>query len=284
MNNGILFGRSDFTTHYDNITLLLNMLLPVDELEEFEIRCNLIFDNLLGKVTGEEDELPRTDFDDDTLYVIFRSNTIDVYNEILLRYSLVSDMDSMEDFYTVFNMLVNVKLNEVNKEDTRLVLNGDFGKEDKLYMLLEDYTDNPISIIENIDVSDNFFTILDELLPKDELNVNLDMMLRAYVLAGKYQEFNQTIIFKNIMSGEENIMLDFIAGKNVIDSIIRKNIVDIEDKVTILKEIIYTYLYYNVDEIRMDDILLVNNLEKTFNIKLESRQIENILLSIKGND
>ena len=109
-------------------------------------------------------------------------------------------------------------------------------------------------------------------------------MLRAYVLAGKYQEFNQTILFKNIMSGEENIMLDFITGKNVIDSIIRKNIVDIEDKVTILKEIIYTYLYYNVDEIRMDDILLVNNLEKTFNIKLESRQIENILLSIKGND
>ena len=153
--DNIMFGRIEFTIAYNNIIKILNSILTTEELEEFETSCNLIYDSLQYGISNEEDEIiPIQDFSDDNLYSIFRQEINKVFDNILLKFGIKSNIISITEYLTIFTLLQNLKCNLLERESYSQIYYGDYGVEDKLYMLLEDLIDSPIEIIENFDVGD----------------------------------------------------------------------------------------------------------------------------------
>jgi hypothetical protein len=161
--DNIMFGRIEFTIAYNNIIKILNSILTTEELEEFETSCNLIYDSLQYGISNEEDEIiPIQDFSDDNLYSIFRQETNKVFDNILLKFGIKSNIISITEYLTIFTLLQNLKCNLLERESYSQIYYGDYGVEDKLYMLLEDLIDSPIEIIENFDVGDLFWLKVEE--------------------------------------------------------------------------------------------------------------------------
>ena len=105
--DNIMFGRIEFTIAYNNIIKILNSILTTEELEEFETSCNLIYDSLQYGISNEEDEIiPIQDFSDDNLYSIFRQEINKVFDNILLKFGIKSNIISITEYLTIFTLLV----------------------------------------------------------------------------------------------------------------------------------------------------------------------------------
>ena len=223
--DNIMFGRIEFTIAYNNIIKILNSILTTEELEEFETSCNLIYDSLQYGISNEEDEIiPIQDFSDDNLYSIFRQETNKVFDNILLKFGIKSNIISITEYLTIFTLLQNLKCNLLERESYSQIYYGDYGVEDKLYMLLEDLIDSPIEIIENFDVGDLFWLKVEEYVNTIPIDINLEMITRAMNISNKDNRFTSTILFKDITENRETIMLDLITGLDAVESIIRNNI------------------------------------------------------------
>ena len=115
--DNIMFGRIEFTIAYNNIIKILNSILTTEELEEFETSCNLIYDSLQYGISNEEDEIiPILDFADDNLYSIFRQETNKVFDNILLKFGIKSNIISITEYLTIFTLLQNLKCNLLERE------------------------------------------------------------------------------------------------------------------------------------------------------------------------
>ena len=283
--DNIMFGRIEFTIAYNNIIKILNSILTTEELEEFETSCNLIYDSLQYGISNEEDEIiPIQVFSDDNLYSIFRQEINKVFDNILLKFGIKSNIISITEYLTIFTLLQNLKCNLLERESYSQIYYGDYGVEDKLYMLLEDLINSPIEILKNFDVGDLFWLKVEEYVNTIPIDINLEMITRAMNISNKDNRFTSTILFKDITENRETIMLDLITGLDAVESIIRNNISNYEKHTNItnsLLEICFTYLYYNTgNNFRLTKYVNTDYLNIKFKLNYSHVEITNILSTI----
>lgn len=288
MANDILFGKKEFTDSYNNIILNLHTLLTTEDLEKFEIDTSSIFENLnKGFLVGEE-IVPVSDFNDDHLYDVFREHINNVFDEILIKFGIKSNIISIYHYETIFTVLNNIKNNELERETYSIIVNGDYGVDEKLYMLLEDFTDAPTEIIENIEVGDYLFNLIEDMLTVTRNDSNLEMLQRAYEFYNKDVRFKETKLFEDIINNNENVMMSLDLALDTINTLIKVNIdrYFTDDKLVnvngLILEIAFTYLYYNNDSrFRLDKYVNKKYIEDTFKVTLDGVYINNVVNTIK---
>lgn len=288
MANDILFGKKEFTDSYNNIILNLHTLLTTEDLEKFEIDTSSIFENLnKGFLVGEE-IVPVSDFNDDHLYDVFREHINNVFDEILIKFGIKSNIISIYHYETIFTVLNNIKNNELERETYSIIVNGDYGIDEKLYMLLEDFTDTPTEIIENIEVGDYLFNLIEDMLTVTRNDSNLEMLQRAYEFYSKDVRFKETKLFEDIINNKENVMMSLDLALDTINTLIKVNIdrYFTDDKLVnvngLILEIAFTYLYYNNDSrFRLDKYVNKKYIEDTFKVTLDGVYINNVVNTIK---
>lgn len=284
--NDILFGREQFTMEYNSVLGLLSILLEATDAIEFEHNCNTIYDTIAGSYDNGYELEETYDFSDDNLYPIFKKRVFKLFNDILLKYGIHSEITSISKYKDIFNILVNLKLNEIDRSEYSLIIHGDFSIEDKLYMIFENYCEEPIALIEEVEVSELFFNNIEELISSIRLDVNDEMVLRAISLnVHSDLEYKKTIHCREVLNGNEAIMVELFSSMETVNSIIRANLLNYynnEDKlvsrIDAIIEIIYTYIFYNkTNMVILTDIVNKDSFSKHFKIHYDNVEIRNIL-------
>ena len=288
MANDILFGKEEFNNSYNNIIQNLHTLLPTEDLEKFEIDTNVIFENLSNGYVEEEELIPIGDLTDDNLYEIFRKKINEVFDNILLKYGIRSEVVSIFHYEALFTMLNHIKNNVLERETYRLIINGNYNNDETFYMLIEDHIENPTELLEYVEIGEYFFNLVEDMVSVKRNDSNIEMLLLARELYIKDIRFGNTVLFTDIMENRENIMLDLKLGLTTINNLIKNNIdkyfigeklVNVEG---LILEISFTYLYFNKDNsFRLSNYVNKNYLEETFKLTLDGTQINNIVNTIK---
>ena len=288
MANDILFGKEEFDNSYNNIIQNLHTLLPTEDLEKFEIDTNIIFENLSNGYVEEEELIPIGDLTDDNLYEIFRKKINEVFDNILLKYGIRSEVVSIFHYEALFTMLNHIKNNVLERETYRLIINGNYNNDETFYMLIEDHIENPTELLEYVEIGEYFFNLVEDMVSVKRNDSNIEMLLLARELYIKDIRFGNTVLFTDIMENRENIMLDLKLGLTTINNLIKNNIdkyfigeklVNVEG---LILEISFTYLYFNKDNsFRLSNYVNKNYLEETFKLTLDGTQINNIVNTIK---
>ena len=288
MANDILFGKEEFSNSYNNIIQNLHTLLPTEDLEKFEIDTNIIFENLSNGYVEEEELIPIGDLTDDNLYEIFRKKINEVFDNILLKYGIRSEVVSIFHYEALFTMLNHIKNNVLERETYRLIINGNYNNDETFYMLIEDHIENPTELLEYVEIGEYFFNLVEDMVSVKRNDSNIEMLLLARELYIKDIRFGNTVLFTDIMENRENIMLDLKLGLTTINNLIKNNIdkyfigeklVNVEG---LILEISFTYLYFNKDNsFRLSNYVNKNYLEETFKLTLDGTQINNIVNTIK---
>ena len=288
MANDILFGKEEFNNSYNNIIQNLHTLLPTEDLEKFEIDTNVIFENLSNGYVEEEELIPIGDLTDDNLYEIFRKKINEIFDNILLKYGIRSEVVSIFHYEALFTMLNHIKNNVLERETYRLIINGNYNNDETFYMLIEDHIENPTELLEYVEIGEYFFNLVEDMVSVKRNDSNIEMLLLARELYIKDIRFGNTVLFTDIMENRENIMLDLKLGLTTINNLIKNNIDKyfIGDKLVNLEvlilEISFTYLYFNKDNsFRLSNYVNKNYLEETFKLTLDGTQINNIVNTIK---
>ena len=288
MANDILFGKEEFSNSYNNIIQNLHTLLPTEDLEKFEIDTNIIFENLSNGYVEEEELIPIGDLTDDNLYEIFRKKINEIFDNILLKYGIRSEVVSIFHYEALFTMLNHIKNNILERETYRLIINGNYNNDETFYMLIEDHIENPTELLEYVEIGEYFFNLVEDMVSVKRNDSNIEMLLLARELYIKDIRFGNTVLFTDIMENRENIMLDLKLGLTTINNLIKNNIdkyfvgeklVNVEG---LILEISFTYLYFNKDNsFRLSNYVNKNYLEETFKLTLDGTQINNIVNTIK---
>lgn len=288
MANDILFGKEEFNNSYNNIIQNLHTLLPTEDLEKFEIDTNVIFENLSNGYVEEEELIPIGDLTDDNLYEIFRKKINEIFDNILLKYGIRSEVVSIFHYEALFTMLNHIKNNVLERETYRLIINGNYNNDETFYMLIEDHIENPTELLEYVEIGEYFFNLVEDMVSVKRNDSNIEMLLLARELYIKDIRFGNTVLFTDIMENRENIMLDLKLGLTTINNLIKNNIdkyfigeklVNLE---VLILEISFTYLYFNKDNsFRLSNYVNKNYLEETFKLTLDGTQINNIVNTIK---
>ena len=288
MANDILFGKEEFTNSYNNIIQNLHTLLPTEDLEKFEIDTNIIFENLSNGYVEEEELIPIGDLTDDNLYEIFRKKINEIFDNILLKYGIRSEVTSIFHYEALFTMLNHIKNNVLERETYRIIINGNYNNDETFYMLIEDHIENPTELLEYVEIGEYFFNLVEDMVSVKRNDSNIEMLLLARELYIKDIRFGNTVLFTDIMENRENIMLDLKLGLTTINNLIKNNIdkyfigeklVNVEG---LILEISFTYLYFNKDNsFRLSNYVNKNYLEETFKLTLDGTQINNIVNTIK---
>lgn len=288
MANDILFGKEEFTNSYNNIIQNLHTLLPTEDLEKFEIDTNIIFENLSNGYVEEEELIPIGDLTDDNLYEIFRKKINEIFDNILLKYGIRSEVVSIFHYEVLFTMLNHIKNNVLERETYRLIINGNYNNDETFYMLIEDHIENPTELLEYVEIGEYFFNLVEDMVSVKRNDSNIEMLLLARELYIKDIRFGNTVLFTDIMENRENIMLDLKLGLTTINNLIKNNIdkyfigeklVNVEG---LILEMSFTYLYFNKDNsFRLSNYVNKNYLEETFKLTLDGTQINNIVNTIK---
>ena len=288
MANDILFGKEEFTNSYNNIIQNLHTLLPTEDLEKFEIDTNIIFENLSNGYVEEEELIPIGDLTDDNLYEIFRKKINEIFDNILLKYGIRSEVVSIFHYEALFTMLNHIKNNVLERETYRIIINGNYNNDETFYMLIEDHIENPTELLEYVEIGEYFFNLVEDMVSVKRNDSNIEMLLLARELYIKDIRFGNTVLFTDIMENRENIMLDLKLGLTTINNLIKNNIdkyfigeklVNVEG---LILEISFTYLYFNKDNsFRLSNYVNKNYLEETFKLTLDGTQINNIVNTIK---
>ena len=288
MANDILFGKEEFNNSYNNIIQNLHTLLPTEDLEKFEIDTNVIFENLSNGYVEEEELIPIGDLTDDNLYEIFRKKINEVFDNILLKYGIRSEVVSIFHYEALFTMLNHIKNNVLERETYRIIINGNYNNDETFYMLIEDHIENPTELLEYVEIGEYFFNLVEDMVSVKRNDSNIEMLLLARELYIKDIRFSNTVLFTDIMENRENIMLDLKLGLTTINNLIKNNIdkyfvgeklVNVEG---LILEISFTYLYFNKDNsFRLSNYVNKNYLEETFKLTLDGTQINNIVNTIK---
>ena len=288
MANDILFGKEEFNNSYNNIIQNLHTLLPTEDLEKFEIDTNIIFENLSNGYVEEEELIPIGDLTDDNLYEIFRKKINEIFDNILLKYGIRSEVVSIFHYEALFTMLNHIKNNVLERETYRLIINGNYNNDETFYMLIEDHIENPTELLEYVEIGEYFFNLVEDMVSVKRNDSNIEMLLLARELYIKDIRFGNTVLFTDIMENRENIMLDLKLGLTTINNLIKNNIdkyfvgeklVNVEG---LILEISFTYLYFNKDNsFRLSNYVNKNYLEETFKLTLDGTQINNIVNTIK---
>ena len=284
--DNILFGREQFTIEYNSVLGLLSILLEAEDAIEFEHNCNTIYDTITGSYDDGYELTETYDFSNDNLYPIFKKRVFTLFDNILLKYGIHSEITSISKYKDIFNILVNLKLNEIDRSEYSLIINGDFSIEDKLYMIFENYCEEPIALIEELEVSELFFNNIEDLISNVRLEVNDEMVLRAITLnVHSDLEYKKTIHCKEVLNGNESIMVELFSSMETVNGIIRNNLLNYynnEDKlvspIDAIIEIIYTYIFYNkTNMVILTDIVNKDSFSKNFKINYDNVEIRNIL-------
>lgn len=288
MANDILFGKEEFNNSYNNIIQNLHTLLPTEDLEKFEIDTNIIFENLSNGYVEEEELIPIGDLTDDNLYEIFRKKINEIFDNILLKYGIRSEVVSIFHYEALFTMLNHIKNNVLERETYRIIINGNYNNDETFYMLIEDHIENPTELLEYVEIGEYFFNLVEDMVSVKRNDSNIEMLLLARELYIKDIRFGNTVLFTDIMENRENIMLDLKLGLTTINNLIKNNIdkyfvgeklVNVEG---LILEISFTYLYFNKDNsFRLSNYVNKNYLEETFKLTLDGTQINNIVNTIK---
>lgn len=288
MANDILFGKVEFTNSYNNIIQNLHTLLPTEDLEKFEIDTNIIFENLSNGYVEEEELIPIGDLTDDNLYEIFRKKINEIFDNILLKYGIRSEVISIFHYEALFTMLNHIKNNVLERETYSLIINGNYNNDETFYMLIEDHIENPTELLEYVEIGEYFFNLVEDMVSVKRNDSNIEMLLLARELYIKDIRFGNTVLFTDIMENRENIMLDLKLGLTTINNLIKNNIdkyfigeklVNVEG---LILEISFTYLYFNKDNsFRLSNYVNKKYLEETFKLTLDGTQINNIVNTIK---
>lgn len=288
MANDILFGKEEFTNSYNNIILNLSTLLPTEDLEKFEIDTNIIFENLSNGYVEEEELIPIGDLTDDNLYEIFRKKINEIFDNILLKYGIRSEVINIFHYEALFTMLNHIKNNVLERETYRLIINGNYNNDETFYMLIEDHMENPTELLEYIEIGEYFFNLVEDMVSVKRNDSNIEMLLLARELYLKDIRFGNTVLFTDVIENRENIMLDLKLGLTVVNNLIKNNIdkyfigeklVNVEG---LILEISFTYLYFNKDNsFRLTNYVNKKYLEETFKLTLDGTQINNIVNTIK---
>lgn len=288
MANDILFGKEEFDNSYNNIIQNLHTLLPTEDLEKFEIDTNIIFENLSNGYVEEEELIPIGDLTDDNLYEIFRKKINEIFDNILLKYGIRSEVVSIFHYEALFTMLNHIKNNVLERETYRIIINGNYNNDETFYMLIEDHIENPTELLEYVEIGEYFFNLVEDMVSVKRNDSNIEMLLLARELYIKDIRFSNTVLFTDIMENRENIMLDLKLGLTTINNLIKNNIdkyfigeklVNLE---VLILEISFTYLYFNKDNsFRLSNYVNKNYLEETFKLTLDGTQINNIVNTIK---
>ena len=288
MANDILFGKEEFTNSYNNIIQNLHTLLPTEDLEKFEIDTNIIFENLSNGYVEEEELIPIGDLTDDNLYEIFRKKINEIFDNILLKYGIRSEVVSIFHYEALFTMLNHIKNNVLERETYSLIINGNYNNDETFYMLIEDHIENPTELLEYVEIGEYFFNLVEDMVSVKRNDSNIEMLLLARELYIKDIRFGNTVLFTDIMENRENIMLDLKLGLTTINNLIKNNIdkyfigeklVNVEG---LILEISFTYLYFNKDNsFRLSNYVNKKYLEETFKLTLDGTQINNIVNTIK---
>lgn len=288
MANDILFGKEEFNNSYNNIIQNLHTLLPTEDLEKFEIDTNIIFENLSNGYVEEEELIPIGDLTDDNLYEIFRKKINEIFDNILLKYGIRSEVVSIFHYEALFTMLNHIKNNVLERETYRIIINGNYSNDETFYMLIEDHIENPTELLEYVEIGEYFFNLVGDMVSVKRNDSNIEMLLLARELYIKDIRFGNTVLFTDIMENRENIMLDLKLGLTTINNLIKNNIdkyfvgeklVNVEG---LILEISFTYLYFNKDNsFRLSNYVNKNYLEETFKLTLDGTQINNIVNTIK---
>ena len=288
MANDILFGKEEFNNSYNNIIQNLHTLLPTEDLEKFEIDTNIIFENLSNGYVEEEELIPIGDLTDDNLYEIFRKKINEIFDNILLKYGIRSEVVSIFHYEALFTMLNHIKNNVLERETYRIIINGNYNNDETFYMLIEDHIENPTELLEYVEIGEYFFNLVEDMVSVKRNDSNIEMLLLARELYIKDIRFSNTVLFTDIMENRENIMLDLKLGLTTINNLIKNNIdkyfigeklVNVEG---LILEISFTYLYFNKDNsFRLSNYVNKNYLEETFKLTLDGTQINNIVNTIK---
>ena len=288
MANDILFGKEEFDNSYNNIIQNLHTLLPTEDLEKFEIDTNVIFENLSNGYVEEEELIPIGDLTDDNLYEIFRKKINEIFDNILLKYGIRSEVVSIFHYEALFTMLNHIKNNVLERETYRIIINGNYNNDETFYMLIEDHIENPTELLEYVEIGEYFFNLVEDMVSVKRNDSNIEMLLLARELYIKDIRFGNTVLFTDIMENRENIMLDLKLGLTTINNLIKNNIdkyfigeklVNVEG---LILEISFTYLYFNKDNsFRLSNYVNKNYLEETFKLTLDGTQINNIVNTIK---
>lgn len=288
MANDILFGKEEFNNSYNNIIQNLHTLLPTEDLEKFEIDTNVIFENLSNGYVEEEELIPIGDLTDDNLYEIFRKKINEIFDNILLKYGIRSEVVSIFHYEALFTMLNHIKNNVLERETYRIIINGNYNNDETFYMLIEDHIENPTELLEYVEIGEYFFNLVEDMVSVKRNDSNIEMLLLARELYIKDIRFGNTVLFTDIMENRENIMLDLKLGLTTINNLIKNNIdkyfigeklVNLE---VLILEISFTYLYFNKDNsFRLSNYVNKNYLEETFKLTLDGTQINNIVNTIK---
>lgn len=288
MANDILFGKVEFTNSYNNIIQNLHTLLPTEDLEKFEIDTNIIFENLSNGYVEEEELIPIGDLTDDNLYEIFRKKINEIFDNILLKYGIRSEVTSIFHYEALFTMLNHIKNNVLERETYSLIINGNYNNDETFYMLIEDHIENPTELLEYVEIGEYFFNLVEDMVSVKRNDSNIEMLLLARELYIKDIRFGNTVLFTDIMENRENIMLDLKLGLTTINNLIKNNIdkyfigeklVNVEG---LILEISFTYLYFNKDNsFRLSNYVNKKYLEETFKLTLDGTQINNIVNTIK---
>lgn len=288
MANDILFGKEEFTNSYNNIILNLSTLLPTEDLEKFEIDTNIIFENLSNGYVEEEELIPIGDLTDDNLYEIFRKKINEIFDSILLKYGIRSEVINIFHYEALFTMLNHIKNNVLERETYRLIINGNYNNDETFYMLIEDHIENPTELLECVEIGEYFFNLVEDMVSVKRNDSNIEMLLLARELYIKDIRFGNTVLFTDVIENRENIMLDLKLGLTVVNNLIKNNIdkyfigeklVNVEG---LILEISFTYLYFNKDNsFRLTNYVNKKYLEETFKLTLDGTQINNIVNTIK---
>lgn len=288
MANDILFGKEEFNNSYNNIIQNLHTLLPTEDLEKFEIDTNIIFENLSNGYVEEEELIPIGDLTDDNLYEIFRKKINEIFDNILLKYGIRSEVVSIFHYEALFTMLNHIKNNVLERETYRIIINGNYSNDETFYMLIEDHIENPTELLEYVEIGEYFFNLVGDMVSVKRNDSNIEMLLLARELYIKDIRFGNTVLFTDIMENRENIMLDLKLGLTTINNLIKNNIdkyfvgeklVNVEG---LILEMSFTYLYFNKDNsFRLSNYVNKNYLEETFKLTLDGTQINNIVNTIK---
>lgn len=288
MANDILFGKEEFTNSYNNIIQNLHTLLPTEDLEKFEIDTNIIFENLSNGYVEEEELIPIGDLTDDNLYEIFRKKINEIFDNILLKYGIRSEVISIFHYEALFTMLNHIKNNVLERETYSLIINGNYNNDETFYMLIEDHIENPTELLEYVEIGEYFFNLVEDMVSVKRNDSNIEMLLLARELYIKDIRFGNTVLFADIMENRENIMLDLKLGLTTINNLIKNNIDKyfIGEKLAnvegLILEISFTYLYFNKDNsFRLSNYVNKKYLEETFKLTLDGTQINNIVNTIK---
>lgn len=273
MIKSVFEGRESVRLTYDNILIYLNSILTKDSADELQVDLNNLEDLL---IVNEGDD-----------YSVFKINFFKMLDKYLILFGIVlRNEKSFDVYFKIFYLLYSLNQLDYYKEEVEIITYGDYNEEDKLHLLFNLYFEETIEVLDTIDVSPLFFTILENSI-KEEKVYNIELIQRA-VLFSKYDEkFKYVNLFKDIMTGDTifnmSIKNDLELIKNELTDRVYKNIIDKYEYKTELEkvsdEIVFTLLFYHYDSI----IDLTKVLDRDYILSLFNKpimEIDNIILNI----